>query len=146
MKSTVVTAFAAAVIGVIVAAPSAHAAGGIGTDVLAGKSCHVGQTYRIVLGSNARVTSNLTFTDNGNPIPIEAGDWHLGYVNWTPTTTGPHTLKLSGDITSGGQSLLDLGSSELVDLTSGTGLFRVSPYVAQVMVVNSSDTTTPCLV
>lgn len=69
----------------------------------------------------------------------------MSYVEWTPTTTGKHTLKLSGDITEGGEALSVLGSSQLVGLGSGSGLFRAPSVTVQTMVVNASDTTTPCL-
>ncbi|MEV6065248.1 hypothetical protein AB0L82_01745 [Nocardia sp. NPDC052001] len=145
MKSTLTTAFAIAAAGVTIAAPAAHAGTTtIHTDALTG-SCHVGQTYELWLSHYSPGGSRLVFTDNGVPIPVDWHDWNMSSVNWTPTATGRHTLKLSGDGTPGGELLITFGSSKIVDLGTGSGLFQAAPVSLQTTVVPASDTTTPCL-
>lgn len=145
MKSMLATAFGTAMVGLAIAAPSAQAGTEIHTNTLKNGPCHVGQTYEIGLSHILPGRGELTFTDNGVAIPINWLDHNMSYVEWTPTTTGKHTLKLSGDITESGEALIELGSSQLAGLGSGSGLFRAPSATVQTMVVNASDTTTPCL-
>ncbi|NNH74341.1 hypothetical protein HLB23_31595 [Nocardia uniformis] len=146
MKSMLAAAFVATMAGVVIAAPSAQAAQtAIHTGALKSEPCHVNQTYRLRLSHSSPGADGLTFTDNGVQIPIDWQDYNMSSVDWTPTTTGQHTLRLSGDGTSGGNALITFGSSELVDLASGSGFFQAPAVTVQTTVVNASDTTTPCL-
>ncbi|MGW5112259.1 hypothetical protein [Nocardia sp. NPDC004123] len=145
MKSMAVTAFVAATAGLVVAAPQAGAETAIRTYAVQNGPCHVNQTYELGIAHNSQGyagNGKLTFTDNGVPIRIVSPDHGDGWVQWTPTTTGRHTLKLSGDDTELGSTLTFLGSSELV---SGSSMFRAPDATVETMVVSASDTTTPCL-
>lgn len=146
VKSMFVTVFVAATAGLVVAAPQAGAETAIRVYSLQKGPCHVNQTYELAIAhySNEYASSGkLTFTDNGVPVRIRSTDHGDGWVEWTPTTTGRHTLTLSGDDTELGASMLRYGSSEVV--SGSSSLFRAPAVTVETMVVSASDTTTPCL-
>lgn len=145
MKSVFVTAFAVATAGLTIAAPQAAAETGIRTFAIQNGPCHVNQTYELGIAHNSQGFADngqLTFTDNGVQVRISATDHGDGWVDWTPTTTGRHILKLSGDYTPLGSDLTLFGSSALA---SGSSMFRAADVTVETMVVSASDTTTACL-
>ncbi|MFF2552309.1 hypothetical protein ACFVUS_14995 [Nocardia sp. NPDC058058] len=146
MKSTLTTAFVIAALGMVIAAPSAQASETkIHTGPLEGAPCHVNQTYQLWLSTITPYKDVIEVTDNGVSIPVHWSDYHISRVDWTPTTIGRHTLTISNDQTEIAATLIQLGSSKLADLGTGSGLFRAPSTSVQTTVVPASDTTTPCL-